>query len=172
VRRIWAGIRVKCGNHDKGCAWIGSVADYKSHTARCINDMKSKIKLSVLKRHNADLLEEILEKNNEMNKLRISMRKLDPKALGLFNDSYDFKREDVVKLSQLISVRLENRPSYIDPNRIFNCIQNCFRDWEAGYNDNPEYYTMDMKMLLATCHASAWFSDNQQGKIREFLSKF
>jgi hypothetical protein len=80
VRRIWAGIRVKCGNHDKGCAWIGSVADYKSHTARCINDMKSKIKLSVLKRHNADLLEEILEKNNEMNKLRISMRKLDPKG--------------------------------------------------------------------------------------------
>ncbi len=29
--RIWSGIQVKCGGHDSGCAWRGSIADYSTH---------------------------------------------------------------------------------------------------------------------------------------------
>ena len=29
--RIWSGIQVKCGNHESGCAWRGSIADYSTH---------------------------------------------------------------------------------------------------------------------------------------------
>ena len=29
--RIWSGIKVKCGCHDIGCAWRGSIADYSAH---------------------------------------------------------------------------------------------------------------------------------------------
>eukprot|EP00985_Skeletonema_marinoi_P033561 scaffold41608_cov204-Skeletonema_marinoi.AAC.2 len=31
LSRIWSGIQVKCGGHDSGCAWRGSIADYSSH---------------------------------------------------------------------------------------------------------------------------------------------
>eukprot|EP00985_Skeletonema_marinoi_P010260 scaffold4834_cov179-Skeletonema_marinoi.AAC.5 len=29
--RVWSGIQVKCGGHDSGCAWRGSIADYSAH---------------------------------------------------------------------------------------------------------------------------------------------
>lgn len=29
--RVWGGIQVKCGYHENGCAWSGSVADYSAH---------------------------------------------------------------------------------------------------------------------------------------------
>eukprot|EP00577_Skeletonema_sp_RCC1716_P033792 CAMPEP_0113434450 /NCGR_PEP_ID=MMETSP0013_2-20120614/35600_1 /TAXON_ID=2843 ORGANISM="Skeletonema costatum, Strain 1716" /NCGR_SAMPLE_ID=MMETSP0013_2 /ASSEMBLY_ACC=CAM_ASM_000158 /LENGTH=296 /DNA_ID=CAMNT_0000324461 /DNA_START=8 /DNA_END=899 /DNA_ORIENTATION=+ /assembly_acc=CAM_ASM_000158 len=29
--RIWNGIQVKCGGHESGCAWRGSIADYSAH---------------------------------------------------------------------------------------------------------------------------------------------
>ena len=53
-------------------------------------------------------------------------------------------------MSQLISQYLENKPREIDSNRIFNCVRSCHTDLEKGYSDNPEYYPMDVKMLLAT----------------------
>eukprot|EP00985_Skeletonema_marinoi_P027330 scaffold22272_cov85-Skeletonema_marinoi.AAC.1 len=31
LSRIWSGIQVKCGGHESGCAWRGSIADYSSH---------------------------------------------------------------------------------------------------------------------------------------------
>ena len=42
-------------------------------------------------------------------------------------------------------------------------------DLKNDYKDN-DYYT-DMRMLLATCLASTWFSDNQYNNILEWNRK-
>lgn len=174
VRRIWAGIRVKCGNHIHGCAWVGQISDYKTHASNCavINGSNSVCphELQSLKDQNADLENQVKQRDAAMARFESKVLNHDPKALGLFCRFYDFGREDVVDLSKLICIRLENKPSYIDHNRIFNCVQNCFRDWERGYNDNPDNYS-DMKMLLAICHACTWFTDRQHDKINEMLNK-
>ena len=74
-------------------------------------------------------------------------------------------------MSQLISRNLEKPPGNINANRIFNCVRSCYLDLEANYNDNPQHYYMDMRMLLATCAASTWFSPNQRNNIHQWMSK-
>ncbi|KAL7499493.1 hypothetical protein ACHAWT_007774 [Skeletonema menzelii] len=32
LSRVWGGIQVKCGHHEYGCAWRGSISDYSAHT--------------------------------------------------------------------------------------------------------------------------------------------
>ena len=109
------------------------------------------------------------EKDEQLRRVRTER---DPRAIGLFDGSYNFGRANVVQLSQLISSRLENQPGYINTNKIFNCVQACFRDWKVGYRDNPEHYHVDMKMLMMTCLTSTWFSDNQRGQIRLWWVSF
>ena len=208
TRRIWSNIRVKCGKHTDGCAWVGAIADYRSHILGCeYNNRQSATsthelneELANAARINVELSEQIEElhnsiqqKNDRINQLneqmetlrssvqqkdnRISQLKreatsLDPRTTGLLRENYNYDRFDVVKLSQLISSRLENKPYYVNSNRIFNCVQACFRDWSTGYTDNPEHYFLDMRMLLSTCLASSWFSDNQCSQMKEWLSRF
>jgi len=73
-----------------------------------------------------------------------------------------------VELSQLISRYLENKPSNIDGNKIYDCVRSCYNDLERGYSDNPEHYYLDMRMLLATCLASTWFSNNQRTSLKSW----
>eukprot|EP00985_Skeletonema_marinoi_P015709 scaffold8184_cov164-Skeletonema_marinoi.AAC.2 len=82
--------------------------------------------------------------------------------------NYDFRRENVVELSQLISRYLADKPCMIDSNKIYNCVRACFTDLEKGYGDNPAHYYMDMRMLLATCLACNWFTDNQLRSIKQW----
>eukprot|EP00804_Cyclotella_cryptica_P030305 CCRYP_011846-RA/>CCRYP_011846-RA protein AED:0.03 eAED:0.03 QI:137/1/1/1/0/0/2/332/243 len=160
IKRIWGSVKVKCANHVHGCAWTGPVADYKSHAESCIHDQQRsnaliqprideiQEELRQTKQLNTDLIQKLSrakklleQKDQKLNTLNTSIAERDPKALGLFHGSYDFGRNDVA----------------------------CFRDWEAGYRDNPQYYYVDMKMLLATCNASTWFTDNQKERIRIML---
>jgi hypothetical protein len=232
--RIWNGIQVKCGGHDSGCAWTGSVADYAAHTRNCIvsrapvaNNNALVEQLESTREENATLRRQLNEARNDamtntqMNRLRMnsiqyensSMReelaalkrlvetlkddkkslkkelrhaedeiddlKEDRKSLKrslrdrpdlpkLFHGSYDFRRENVVELSQLISRHLEDKPKEIDSNKIYNCVHACFTDLEKGYGDNPEHFYIDMRMLLATCLASNWFTENQSRSIEQW----
>jgi K+-sensing histidine kinase KdpD len=50
---------------------------------------------------------QIEQKENQFDELARSAKNLDPRTTGLFNESYTFGRFDVVRLSQLISSRLE-----------------------------------------------------------------
>ena len=184
TRRIWSNIRVKCGNHTDGCAWVGAVADYRSHLLCCTHnnrqgaastheldeELENLSRNVTVLREQTETLHSLLQekddqietlssslqrKDNQISQLRRDAKSLDPKTTGLFWESYNYSRFDVVKLSQLISSRLENKPRYIDSNKIFNCVQTCFRDWSTGYTDNPKHYFLDMRMLLATCLASS-----------------
>jgi hypothetical protein len=159
-------------NHASSCEHSGPNAS--SHELR-----EARRYIDELTTSNSRLREDLDEARRQIQLKDAAFRELakliiehDPRTTGLFNDNYNFGRFDVVPLSQLIAARLENKPDYIESNKIFNCVQTCYRDWNSGYNDNPEHYTMDMKMLLAICNASTWFSDNQRNQLREMLSKF
>ena len=111
--------------------------------------------------------------NEERRKLKGENHKLiGDKEKKLQKESQcSFGRGDVVQLSQLIARYLENKPNHVDANKIFNSISNCYRDLERGYDDNPQHFYIDMRMLLTICAASTWFSSNQSNRIRSWLQQ-
>lgn len=186
--RIWSGIQVKCGYHENGCAWRGSIADYKSHTENCTVSRNSSAAAAA--RNNTAMAEEMrsirerlddaiqlnetmAERIHSLKQQRDSLQESlnsRPDLPRLFYGSYYYKRENVVELSQLISRYLEGKPAEIDRNKIYNCVRSCYNDLVKGYSDNPEHYFLDMRMLLATCLASTWFSDNQLKSLRNWYN--
>ena len=63
-----------------------------------------------------------------------------------FDGRNNYRRENLVALSQFISQNLENRPSKIDPKKIFNCVKSCYYDLNRNYRNNPAHYRLDMRM--------------------------
>ena len=219
--RIWSGIQVKCGAHDSGCVWRGSIADYYRHveincsvsrnpTTGNNNDSALTEELETLRHENLELKDQLEEKNEELRQLvhltglvteqvvesareeyeyekallrqqnhslrqsRDSLRERlneRPNLRRIFRGSYDFRREDVVELSQLISMYLDDKPRNIDSNKIFNCVRTCYTALDKNYNDNPPDYYEDMRMMLATCLSSNWFTDNQWNNIDSWYEK-
>lgn len=156
---------MKCGYHDGGCAWRGSLGDYAAHSISCSvggnagNGSPSREELDSLRQEVARL-----KSQNQILERR-------PNLPTLFNGTYNFGRENVVQLSQLISRYLENKPEEIDKNRIYNCVRACYTDFNRGFGDNPEHYDIDMRMLLATCLASTWFSPNQYSSMLKWYNE-
>ena len=180
--RLWANTRVKCANHDSGCLWTGGIVDFRSHAESCtkkkrngVNDRSTSEELRQYKQLNITLQDKVRQLEEEIEALKMQLEEnqdgADVESLGLFDEYYEYSRDDIVKLSQLISLRLENKPDYIDRNKIFNCLHERFKDWQRGYDDNPEYYENDMKMLIATCYASNWFSNKQHERIGYMLDE-
>ena len=96
----------------------------------------------------------------------------------LFHGHYKFGPENIQDLSRLISMHLMNKPSEIDSNRIYSCVNKlmsryladkprgidsnriyiflrgiplvraCFTDLEYDYHDEPEYYDTDNMRML------------------------
>jgi hypothetical protein len=111
----------------------------------------------------SEKMKELLEENKQLRRR--------PDLDALFTGNYDFGRGNVVKLSRLIARYLESKPSSIDSNRIYSCVENCYRDLKQAWNDNPEHYYTDVRMLLATCMASSWFTNNQNNHIRNWMNE-
>ena len=89
-----------------------------------------------------------------------------------FDGAYKhYKPENVRELSQLISCYLLDKPHQIDRNRIYDCVRLCYNDFEEDWDDNPEDYYIDMRMLLATCLASTWFSSKQDENIEDWYTR-
>lgn len=109
-----------------------------------------------------------LQQSRDSLRAKVSNNSSLPALPVLFRGNYNYKRENVVQLSQLISRYLENKPSAIDQNKIFNCVRTCFMDLEKGYQDNPAHYYVDVRMLLVTCLASTWFTPNQRSNIENW----
>ena len=171
--RVWSAIPVKCGNHES-CAWTGSVGDYSNHADICLEATARR------GRHTTDSAEK------EINSLKRKLQEVERECAVLqeestshdtvnlpclFNGSYEYRRENVAKLSQLISRYLEGKPDHIDANRIYNCVRNCYMDWKRKHSDNPRHYNLDMKMLLTTCAASTWFTTRQLACIRGWIQE-
>lgn len=79
-----------------------------------------------------------------------------------FDTTYGYDRGGVVELSQVICCSLEDKPSNIDSQRLFICIQRMYRALKQDRHDNPQYYHVNMRMLINICLAtSGWFTDRQ-----------
>ena len=178
--RLWSSVEVKCGHHDKGCCWSGSIVDVNKHDCRFRSRRKGAdpAELKRLKEEKEELKRDLSasmhalnerEEENERLQRELSTVKEKLAKYAAFDGSYNYKRHNVVQLSQLISRYLENKPSSIDSNKIFGCVQSCYIDLQQGWQDNPDHYHMDMRMLLATCAASTWFTDRQQSNISNWL---
>eukprot|EP00984_Skeletonema_dohrnii_P013450 scaffold5572_cov83-Skeletonema_dohrnii-CCMP3373.AAC.8 len=237
--RVWSGIQVKCGGHESGCAWRGSIADYATHVENNCTvgrnpagnnvDNNSMEELETLRRENLELKEKlqetyqtlrsvshqdsnsiqrlqaaIAEVAQERDSLRQSRDSLKAQLLAaslrelmvqtdrdslrqsrdalqvqlnsrppmIFNGSYDFGREEVTELSKLISVYYcREAPIEIDGNKIYNCVRRCYTAFDRNYEDNPDGYWYDMRMLLSTCLASGFFTVNQLNNIDSWYTK-
>ena len=185
----WSTVMVKCLWHEQGCVWNGSIADAATHLESCVHghDNNSRItpaRLALIQsqEENTMLKQEI----RKLNWVRVEHERLisqhDQQVSTLsrdrrmqlpilfHDDNYNYDRGRVVELSQLISRYLENKPAFINSNRIFICVRNCYTDLCKGYQDNPKHYKNDMRMLLSTCATTGgWFTDKQREHIRLWL---
>ena len=128
--RIWSSTKVKCGNG--GCTWNGSIEDYPQHVNQCniaqhTQDSGLREEVETLREENAflnrqlqhkreelgalnqeygNLRRELQNSNQENGNLRRELQNR-PNLPQLFYGEYNYKRENVVQLSQLISRYLE-----------------------------------------------------------------
>jgi len=166
IYRIWSSIKVKCEYHNSGCLWIGEIGGYTKHSESCQADKGNGV--FKLKQLMSNLEQECkqLKKENQTVKSSLSNR---PDVPILFHGQYDFDRRNVVPLSQLISRYLENKPNNIDGHKIFSCVKNINMDLEREWEDNPEHFYTDVRMLVVTCAASTWFTKKQNKIIRRWM---
>ena len=111
----------------------------------------------------SEQLKTLLEENDKLRRR--------PNVKPLFTGKYNFGRENVVKLSCLIARYLEDKPNNIDTDRIFQCVESCYRDLQQGWNDNPPHYFVDVRMLLATALASTWFTTRQNQRMKMWMEE-
>jgi hypothetical protein len=81
---------------------------------------------------------------------------------------YQYDRFRVVELTELICRHLYNMPDSVDQNRIYNCVKNCYHAFDEVWDDNPEYYLLNVRMLLNVCLASSWFTNPQREDIKQW----
>ena len=196
LRRVWEQVRVKCPS----CEWTGNIGNYQAHHTRsCTTGAVIRSEVNALKRKHEELKEALENERSRhigiLNKLNFELTKSRTEAeearrevealtgtvatlkLKLKNarppldSTYHYTRENVVTLAQLICRNLENKPSNVDANKIFNCVKHCYDDLTKDWRDNPKHYRIDVQMLLAICRASTWFSNNQSARIQEWCTK-
>lgn len=188
VHRIWSSILVKCEHVESGCSWTGSIADYKKHMTSCTRGRPSSTEL---RRSDSDeaLIQNLSQQKEELRteviQLQVEKRQLMREryslelALALVirtpkikpSGAYDYERNNVVELTQLICQHLESKPDGINANKTFDCIRNIYRDFKRGFEDNPDHFEADVRMLLAVCLASTWFTFRQIGNISTWASE-
>jgi len=192
--RLWGSIRVHCA--EQACQWTGPVSTFQAHLDACHHGMEGRHRnaemVKKLKEENTALKKKIRslrqsmenlkaehqqqritmqhEMNEQIDSYKTELQHLRANTIVL-DESYQYNRYNVVRLSQLIAQHLENKPDHINANRIYNCVKACYDCFSRGYSDNPQNYYVDIRMLLTTCSASAWFSPNQNNNIDSWLSE-
>ncbi|KAJ3015457.1 UNVERIFIED_CONTAM: hypothetical protein HDU68_012713 [Siphonaria sp. JEL0065] len=76
-----------------------------------------------------------------------------------------YSRESIVELAQFILDHLDSAPYFVDPARIFLCVESCYRDFkkEATVLDAERYNLV--LFLLGAARAASWFSEKQRGFV-------
>ncbi len=189
--RIWSNIVVKCDHHGDGCNWTGSILDYKTHKYICpkttdkklqeekelirtlrIENEKLKLKNKLLHIRNQELEEKARKRNSssyskKLEELKAIVRRNIELPVKNGKGGYAYNRFSVVPLTRLICQNLEDIPSSINPNKIFECVKKIGLDLRRDHHDNPEHFYIDVRMLVCVCLASAWFTEKQLGRIRD-----
>lgn len=93
-------------------------------------------------------------------------------AIPKFDGDYQqFRPDNVDELSKLVANNLYECPIEVDRNRIYNIIRARYNDLKRPTSE-PDEYWIDMRMLLATCLASDWFSDRQHDNMSDWYDEF
>ena len=105
---------------------------------------------------------ELREMRNEFNLREGEQSAFDPDWDPDYN--YGYSPQSISLLARLISRHLLEKPFYIERNRIFTAAKRCY-DFYFNYPG----YTQDVHMLVATCFASNWFSEQQRKHFDRWL---
>ena len=185
ARRIWEQVGVRC----QDCGWTGKIGNFLPHHMKdcvvakagseepMIHRVEAKlittmVELKFLRiehdklnekigevREERDDLKSKCDRQHECIKLLVNCLTLDP--------TYQYNRDNIVKLTQLICVHLEDKPQDIDRNRIFNCVKSCYDAINYEWSHKPAHYETDARMLINVCLATAgWFTTNQIDRLR------
>ncbi|CAB9496320.1 expressed unknown protein [Seminavis robusta] len=134
-----------------------------------------------LQGENGRLSQQVSELEFQNSKLQMETQKLEQIGKLMQNQrerplirntgAYDYDRFTVVRLTKLICQDLENKPTEINANKIFDCVRCIYQDFERGYNDSPDNLYIDVRMLLAVCMASTWFTPRQEENYERWMSE-
>lgn len=133
-------------------------------------------KLRKLARENSELLhfreesllwrEKLSKASRELGKLKNSIASLEKPIPNENGDGYAYDLSNVVELTQLICKNVLHKPSEIDANEIFDCVMKIGSDlFKQCSDDGPDDLYADVRMLLAVCMASTWFTKDQKYKL-------
>uniref|UniRef100_A0A7S1YBG2 RING-type domain-containing protein n=1 Tax=Grammatophora oceanica TaxID=210454 RepID=A0A7S1YBG2_9STRA len=171
AKRMWEQVAVTCPC--KSCAWKGSIAAYQSHAKYCVaqQDKGSSAQEQTI-RDMQDKCERLQEELSIAKSANRMLREAVQQVMREVDPNYGYDRTRVVELTQFLAQHLEDKPVNVDAHKIFACINSCYHDFEQNYSDNPEHYSIDLRMLLNVCLATAgWFNDKQLGFIRKWNAK-
>eukprot|EP00522_Entomoneis_paludosa_P004629 CAMPEP_0172469960 /NCGR_PEP_ID=MMETSP1065-20121228/65034_1 /TAXON_ID=265537 /ORGANISM="Amphiprora paludosa, Strain CCMP125" /LENGTH=97 /DNA_ID=CAMNT_0013227753 /DNA_START=1 /DNA_END=290 /DNA_ORIENTATION=- len=93
------------------CDWKGPMADYKQHIDELCQAQKI---FKTFQEQNVEEMRHLYLTRQKRLKDKIAKLRKRPRLKHIFTGRYDFKRENVTQLSQLISRYLQERPSTID----------------------------------------------------------
>jgi hypothetical protein len=177
LRRIWENIPVRCPINQ--CSWTGTMGNYEAHAGLCMKlsfggDQEYERHVRELKEKYEEQLQQLSRKfttvKEELRALKEELRENQCEVCKPLDYDYQYDRFRVVELTQLICRNLEDMPDSVDRNRIYNCIRHCHNDFERAWDDNPDHYLLDVRMLLNVCRASNWFTDRQQENITKWCA--
>lgn len=200
LHRVWEGVKLRCPYAAViDCEWTGCADGYTQHAAECkskarqresqqqqrapesnaplveVQAAKHRLEvekqqlqaqlLSVTSQH-AMLCVDVAELRRDNQRLR---GERDARTVRL-DPSYAYGPHRVVELSRLILQHLEDPPSSIQTNRIFNCVQSIHAAWRRGHCDGDEdAFRRNLMTLLAAAGSSCWFTPRQHEMIDDML---
>jgi len=112
--RVWSGIQVKCGGHDSGCAWRGSIADYSFHVENnCSVGRKGNIQ------NNKELMEELETLRHENLELKGQLKN-DNEAYRELTEELETLRRENLELKGRLEVANEANSDSEDDDSAFD----------------------------------------------------
>ena len=128
-----------------------------------------------------DLLQRRISEMEKENEDLLQKLKSHPDTNNVpFDGNYFFDKQNVVRLSQLISRHLDNKPSTIDSSIIYTCINKIVMELKNGSPEKlPFNYRRNVQMLLNTClltgnviFQTPWFTPMQMINIECWYKEF
>lgn len=139
-----------------------SVADKLNDLSRELQTMKHD--LAEVRKRNKKLHDELINTRKELEQKQRHIQQIQ----NIYFDpdyEYGYAPGSVAKLSGLLARFLNDKPSYIEADRIFEGLRRCYEKFGRGGHE----YEDDAHMLLATANASNWFNEHQKLTVRLWL---
>jgi hypothetical protein len=129
-------------------------------------------KVFILQTHKSELQRTVNQMQREHADLVQKLQSSSDKNNVVFDGNYFFDQQNVVPLCRLIFSHLDNKPSTIDSNIIYTCINKIVVELKNGPPETlPPNYHRHVQMLLSTCLATktvffqTWFTPMQMMNI-------